>query len=440
MTTDAGATGQAVPRVAPLLVIAPLRVVVVGQGYVGLPLAMRAVAVGHDVIGLEISIDRVKRLSAGESFVEDVAATTLAAALESGRYRVTDSAAELDGFEVAVVTVPTPLRDGAPDLSYIESAAANLAPFVRPGCLVVLESTTYPGTTESIFTPLLEAGSGLRAGQDFAVGYSPERIDPGNREWTFETTPKVVSGIDAGSLARTEEFYRSLVGQTVAVSSPRSAELAKLLENTFRHVNIALVNELAMFAADLDIDVWESIDAAATKPFGFMKFTPGPGVGGHCLPIDPSYLSWTVRQRLGRSFRFVELANDINDHMPDYVVSRVVRALNRQGRALSRARVLVLGLAYKRNSSDARESPALALIERLLLAGAEVAAADPHVVEEVEGSALRRIVLDRAEIERADVVILVTDHDAFDLDLVNTHAKYVLDTRHRLDGDHVEHL
>ncbi len=418
------------------------RVVVVGQGYVGLPLAMRAVAVGHDVTGLEVSIDRVKRLSAGESFVEDVSAETLQAALESGRYRVTDGAATLEGFDVAVVTVPTPLSEGVPDLSHIESAAKTLAPFVRAGCLVVLESTTYPGTTESIFAPLLEAGSGLRAGKDFGVGYSPERIDPGNREWTFETTPKVVSGIDAPSLARTDSFYRSLVATTVTVSSPRSAELTKLLENTFRHVNVALVNELAMLAADLDIDVWESIDAAATKPFGFMRFTPGPGVGGHCLPIDPSYLSWTVRQRLGRSFRFVELANDINDHMPDYVVSRVVRALNRQGRALSRARVLVLGLAYKKNSSDARESPALALVAGLLREGAEVAAADPHVVEEVllDGSGVRRVTLSRVELERADVVILVTDHDAFDLALVTRHARYVLDTRHRMAGDRVEHL
>ncbi|MDQ4038804.1 MAG: nucleotide sugar dehydrogenase [Actinomycetota bacterium] len=402
---------------------------------------MRAVAVGHDVTGLDVSIDRVKRLSAGESFVEDVCTSVLQAALASGRYRVTDSAAALDGFDVAVLTVPTPLQDGVPDLGYIRSAAATLAPFLRPGCLVVLESTTYPGTTEQIVVPLLEAGSGLLAGGDFAVGYSPERIDPGNREWTFQTTPKVVSGIDPVSLARTEAFYATLVNETVAVSSPRSAELTKLLENTFRHVNIALVNELAMLAADLDIDVWEAIDAAATKPFGFMRFAPGPGVGGHCLPIDPSYLSWTVRQRLGRSFRFIELANDINDHMPDYVVSRVARALNRQGRALSRARVLVLGLAYKRNSSDARESPAVAIIERLLQDGAEVAAADPHVVEEVlDGSGLRRVSADREELERADIVILVTDHEAFDLGLVAACSRYVLDTRHRMDGDNVEQL
>jgi len=421
--------------------VTPARVAVLGQGYVGLPLAMKAVAAGHDVVGIDASTERVKRLAAGDSFVEDVPRVALEAALRAGRYTVTDDALACEGFDVAVVTVPTPLHEGAPDLSYIESAARMLAPHVRPGCLVVLESTTYPGTTEQLFVPILEAGSQLIAGLDFAVGYSPERIDPGNRTWDLETTPKLVSGIDAESLDRTDAFYSSFVATTVRVSSCRAAELAKLLENTFRHVNVALVNELAMFAHDLDIDVWEAIDAAATKPFGFMKFTPGPGVGGHCLPIDPSYLSWTVRQRLGRSFRFVELANDINDHMPDYVASRLMRALNRQGVALSRAKVLVLGLAYKRNAGDARESPAVALIHRLLADGAEVSVADPHVVERMPTDALtRRVELSKRELERADAVVLVTDHDAFDYGLVTAHAALVLDTRHRLDGPNVDQL
>ncbi|MBA3252149.1 MAG: nucleotide sugar dehydrogenase [Geodermatophilaceae bacterium] len=417
------------------------RLVVVGQGYVGLPLAMRAVQAGHDVTGLDTSIDRVKRLSAGDSFVEDVPDTELLAALASGRYRVTDSPSACDGFDVAVVAVPTPLRDSAPDLGYVEQAARTLAPFVTRDCLVVLESTTYPGTTEAVVVPLLEAGSGLTAGWDFAVGYSPERIDPGNAEWTLTTTPKIVSGIDPASLARTEKFYGALVERTVPVSSTRSAELAKLLENTFRHVNIALVNELAMVAADLGVDVWEAIDAASTKPFGFMRFTPGPGVGGHCLPIDPSYLSWTVRQRLGRSFRFVELANDINDHMPDYVLSRLMHGLNRQGRAMSRSRVLVLGLAYKRNSGDAREAPAAALIDLLVREGAEVAVVDPHVVEELPLPAtVRRVALSQAELAAADAVVLVTDHEAFDYELVAEHAGYVLDTRNRMRGPRVEQL
>ena len=421
--------------------VTPLRVAVLGQGYVGLPLSMKAVAAGHDVVGIDASTERVKRLAAGDSFVEDVPRVALEAALRAGRYAVTDDALACEGFDVAVVTVPTPLREGAPDLSYIESAARMLAPHVRPGCLVVLESTTYPGTTEQLFVPILEAGSQLIAGLDFGVGYSPERIDPGNRTWDLESTPKLVSGIDSASLDRTDAFYSTFIRTTVRVSSCRAAELAKLLENTFRHVNVALVNELAMFAHDLDIDVWEAIDAAATKPFGFMKFTPGPGVGGHCLPIDPCYLSWTVRQRLGRSFRFVELANDINDHMPDYVASRLMRALNKQGVALSRAKVLVLGLAYKRNAGDARESPAVTLIHRLLADGAEVAVADPHVVERMPTDVLtRRVALTEHELKQADAVVLVTDHDAFDYDLVTAHAALVLDTRHRLDGPNVEQL
>jgi UDP-N-acetyl-D-glucosamine dehydrogenase len=419
----------------------PLRLVVAGQGYVGLPLAMRAVTVGHDVTGLEVSADRIKRLAAGESFVEDISSAQLRQALDSGRYRVTDRPDECAGFDVAVITVPTPLDEGVPDLTFIESAARMLAPYISVGSLVVLESTTYPGTTEAMLVPLLNAGSGLKAGQDFWVGYSPERIDPGNADWTLQTTPKVISGINAKSLARVEAFYGTIVDRTVQVSSPKSAELAKLLENTFRHVNIALVNELAMFAADLGIDVWEAIDAASTKPFGFMRFTPGPGVGGHCLPIDPSYLSWTVRQRLGRSFRFVELANDINDHMPDYVGSRVSHALNRQGLALSRSRVLVLGLAYKRNSSDARESPAAALVDFLVGEGADVSVADPHVVEHhVLSPNVRRVTLSQVEVERANVVVLVTDHDAFDYPMVAAHAACVLDTRHRMEGSHVEQL
>ncbi len=417
------------------------RLVVAGQGYVGLPLAMAAVAAGYDVVGYDVSVERVKRLADGDSFVEDVSVEVLAAALASGRYRVTDDRLACEDFDIAVITVPTPLHDGQPDLSYIESAALDLAPHLRRGAIVILESTTYPGTTDELLVPLLEAGSGLTAGVDFAVGYSPERIDPGNRTWTLATTPKVVSGIDAHSLDLIDAFYSSVIDRTVRVSSTRAAELAKLLENTFRHVNIALVNELAMFAADLGIDIWEAIDAASTKPFGFMRFTPGPGVGGHCLPIDPSYLSWTVRQRLGRSFRFVELANDVNDHMPDYVHARLVRGLNQRGLAMSKAKLLVLGLAYKANSSDARESPAVTLVERLCRDGADVAVCDPHVREEVAaGLPARRVELTVAEIEAADAVVLVTDHAEFDNPIIVEHARYVLDTRNRLEGACVERL
>jgi UDP-N-acetyl-D-glucosamine dehydrogenase len=415
--------------------------VVVGQGYVGLPLAMRAVDAGHEVVGYETDAGRVKRLLAAETYVEDVPSASLAAALATGRYKPTDDEAACAGFDVAVVTVPTPLRDGAPDLSYIESATGTLARHLRPGATVILESTTYPGTTEELVAPLLENGSGLAAGVDFHLGYSPERIDPGNPEWNLANTPKVVSGIDDASLVAVRGFYDTVVETTVAVSGCKEAELTKLLENTFRHVNIALVNELAMFAGDLGIDVWESIDAASTKPFGFLRFTPGPGVGGHCLPIDPSYLSWRVRRALGQPFRFVELANDINDHMPDYVVSRLVVALNRTRQAVNGSRILLLGLAYKRNTGDDRESPAVVVAERLLALGAEVCAADPHVREGHVDGRVQRVDVTPAELSAADAVVLLTDHDAFDLDEVRAHAPYVLDTRHRIaPGDRVEYL
>ena len=419
----------------------PPKIVVVGQGYVGLPLAMRAVEVGYQVVGYDVDETRVKRLAAAESYVEDVHADALAAALGSGRYLPTSADEALAGFDVAVITVPTPLREGVPDLSYIEASAATLGRHLRPGATVVLESTTYPGTTEELLAPLLEEASGLAAGDDFLLGYSPERIDPGNPTWGLVNTPKVVSGIDERSREAVGSFYGSLVERTVSVKSPKEAELAKLLENTFRHVNIALVNEIAMFAGDLGIDVWETIEAAATKPFGFLRFTPGPGVGGHCLPIDPSYLSWRVRRRLGHSFRFVELANDVNDHMPDYVVRRLMVALNRRRLALNGSRVLVMGLAYKKNSSDDRESPATVLTERLLGLGAEVRAADPHVVEGHVDARVVRVEVTAEEAAAADAVVLLTDHDGFDYEAVAASARYVLDTRRRLPAaPNVEHL
>ena len=278
----------------------------VGQGYVGLPVAMRAVEVGFDVVGFDVSVERVEALARGESFVGDVSDATVAAALEAG-YLPTFDAADLAGFDVAVISVPTPLRDGAPDLAYIEDAGRALGAHLRKGACVVLESTTYPGTTAELLGPILEEASGLVRGE-YALGYSPERIDPGNETHTFVNTPKVTSGVDDASLAVVDAFFAALVDTTVAVGSPAEAELVKLLENTFRHVNIALVNELAMFARELGVDVWRAIDAASTKPFGYMRFTPGPGVGGHCLPIDPSYLAWRVKQHLGQTFRFVELA------------------------------------------------------------------------------------------------------------------------------------
>ena len=416
-----------------------MRVVIAGQGYVGLPLAVRAAQVGHSVVGFDVDEERIKRLAVGESYVDDISSAELQGILDAGSFHPSSDPRSLAGFDVAVIAVPTPLREGAPDLRYIEDSARMLARYLRPGATVALESTTYPGTTAELVAPILEEGSGLIAGVDFFLGYSPERIDPGNREWNLTTTPKVVSGINEASLAKVDAFYSSVVDTTVPVGDCKVAELAKLLENTLRHVNIALVNELAVFAHDLDIDIWEAIDAASTKPFGYMRFVPGPGVGGHCLPIDPSYLSWRVQRTLGQSFRFVELANDINNHMPDYVIRRLVAALNKQRKAVNGSTVLLLGLAYKKNSGDARESPARRIASLLLDMGAEVRAADPHVVEDAHVDPRVVLVQPTAEqIAAADAVVLLADHDAFDLDLVVEHAKYVLDTRHRLTGPTVE--
>ncbi|QNA91993.1 MULTISPECIES: nucleotide sugar dehydrogenase [unclassified Microbacterium] len=418
----------------------PQKVVVIGQGYVGLPVAMRAVDAGFVVIGLDIDERRVRALARGESFVEDISGAELAEALGSGRYTPTTSYDEARGFDIAVISVPTPLRESLPDLTFIEEAGRSLAEHLTPGATVILESTTYPGTTEELLVPILESGSGLRAGDDFYVGYSPERIDPGNQKWNLQTTPKVVSGINPPSLQRVQAFFDRIVDRTVPVSGTREAELTKLLENTFRHVNIALVNELAVFANQLGVNVWESIDAAATKPFGFMKFTPGPGVGGHCLPVDPSYLSWQVRRELGKSFRFVELANDINEHMPSYVVERSIDLLNADRKAVNGSKIILVGLSYKKNTGDVREAPAKRIIELLTQLGAEVSAADPHVSEHQWPAATTRIDLNREGIDSFDLAIVVTDHDEFDVSRLTAGSTPVLDTRNVLHGDNVTRL
>jgi nucleotide sugar dehydrogenase len=408
------------------------KIAVVGQGYVGLPLAMRAAEVGFRVVGYDVSDSRVATLRAGRSYVEDVPDEAIERALEHN-YWPTRDPLDLRAFDVAVITVPTPLRDGLPDLTFIENAGRDLAPRLSAGALVVLESTTYPGTTEELLVPILEEGSGLRAGHDFFCGYSPERIDPGNATWGFVNTPKVVAGIDAASRDAVEAFYGSLVEKVVPVGSTAEAELVKLLENTFRHVNIALVNELAMFARDLGVDIWSAIDAAATKPFGYMRFTPGPGVGGHCLPIDPSYLAWRVERRLGESFRFVELANDVNRHMPDYVVRRVIALLNEHERAVKGSRILLLGLAYKAATSDWRESPSTTVAEELLALGADVRVHDAHVPADAETGFVRSDCTPD-DLAAADIVILLVDHPDLDHEAICEHAKLVLDTRAALRG------
>ena len=409
------------------------KVVVVGQGYVGLPVAMRAVAVGFPVVGYDASAERVQALQAGQSYVGDVSDAELAGALDAG-YRATADPDDLAGFDVAVISVPTPLRDSAPDLSYIEMAGADLAPHLRPGVCVILESTTYPGTTTELLLPILAEGSALAPG-DFFVGYSPERIDPGNLTHGLVNTPKVVSGADDASLAVVDAFFSALVDQTVPVGSCAEAELVKLLENTFRHVNIALVNELAMFARDLDVDVWRAIDAAATKPFGYMKFTPGPGVGGHCLPIDPSYLAWRVKQHLGHTFRFVELANDVNEHMPDYVHERVTAMLNRQRKPLNGSRVLLLGLAYKKATSDWRESPSVHVADRLAASGAEVQICDPYIADvNAQHVTYPMVPFDADELAFADLVVVLVDHPEFDPAVIAASSQLVFDTKNLLRG------
>ena len=423
------------------------RVAVLGQGYVGLVVAMRASEAGFDVVGLEVDERRVESLRAGRSYVEDVSDETLQAALDRG-YLPTAQPADLAGFDVAVISVPTPLTQEQPDLSFIEAAARDVGRALRPATLVILESTTYPGTTEEVVLPALEetAPGSLHAGTDFLLGYSPERIDPGNPQFSLQNTPKVVSGIDAASLHAVEMFYSAFVSKVVPVSSTGAAELSKLIENTFRHVNIALVNEMAMFAGDLDIDVWEAIDAAATKPFGFMPFKPGPGVGGHCLPIDPTYLSWRVRHRLGETFRFVELANDLNAHMPGYVVRRIQALLNRRQLPVNGSNIVVLGVAYKGNSGDARESPSIPIIDQLASLGAKVTSIDPHVDPlnlPTDHQVRLERTLDPAKLRAADLVVLVTDHEEFDYDLVVRESQQIFDTRNRLasyNSGNVEHL
>ena len=407
------------------------KLAVIGQGYVGLPVAMRAVEAGFDVIGFDVDKNKISGLSAARSHIEDVSDAELSEALASGRYKPSESPNDLENFDIAVISVPTPLRDGVPDISYVESAADLVGSYVTVGSLVILESTTYPGTTEEVVCPRLESGSGLIAGSDFFVGYSPERIDPGNQVWGFQQTPKVVAGIDPTSLDMASEFYSHLIDSVIEVSGTREAELTKLLENTFRHVNIALVNEMAIHARALDIDIWEVIAAASTKPFGFMPFHPGPGVGGHCLPVDPSFLSWRFERRLGVVSRFVKIADDVNNNMPSYVARRIQAGLNDRRKAVNGSVVLVLGVAYKRNSSDARETPATPLIHELLRLGADVRVHDPYVSEFEPVDEVVAVDLTAEEVAAADVVVLVTDHDCFDYDLITEHADYVFDTRNR---------
>ncbi len=408
-------------------------VAVFGQGYVGLPVAIRAADVGFRVIGFDVDEHKINGLRRGISHVEDIASSVVAASIENGSYFPTSSTDDLAGFDIAVISVPTPLTNDAPDLRFIESAVDMLCPHLRPGATVILESTTYPGTTDELVAPRIERATGLAAERDYFLGYSPERIDPGNPIWNLVNTPKVVSGVGPASLDAVQWFFDQCIDKTIPVRTTREAEMTKLLENTFRHVNIALINELAMFAHDLDVDIWEVVDAAATKPFGFMRFTPGPGVGGHCLPVDPSYLSWAVENRLGKTFRFVELANDINRHMPDYVVRRLEAGLAER-KSLRGAEVVLVGMSYKANTSDARESPSVHVANRLIDLGASVRIVDSHIDERNMPTGATEIDLTVETLESAEAVIVLVDHDDVDIDLIEEHAQYVLDCRDVVNG------
>ena len=354
---------------------------VVGLGYVGLPLLVAASQRGFPVIGFDVDASKVDRLRAGVSYVPDVDPKELA---ELSGARFDDDPAVLEEAEVLLICVPTPLTDHAPDLSTVRGAAQVVGEHLLPGRLVILESTTYPGTTDDLVRPILEA-SGLRAGEDFALAYSPERIDPGQRVHRLGNTPKIVSGLTPVCRELASAFYARFVGEVVAAASTREAEMAKLIENTFRQVNIALVNELAMLSRDLGVDIWEALRLAGTKPFGYVPFWPGPGVGGHCIAIDPSYLSWRVGQQLGYGVGFIEHANEVNRKMPAYVVSRLGEALNDVGRPIRGSRILVLGVAYKAGVNDDRESPSLEVLERLLDKGAVVGYHDPYVPRALVG-------------------------------------------------------
>jgi UDP-N-acetyl-D-glucosamine dehydrogenase len=406
---------------------------IIGLGYVGLPLAVRAARLGHSVIGFDVNPARVAAINRGESDVGDVPAESVATLRDSGRLEATADFRRLRACDIVIICVPTPLnKTRDPDLRAIEQAAEATARALRAGQLVVLESTTWPGTTEEVVQPRLEA-TGMRVGEDIFLAFSPERIDPGqtsSKGWTVENTPKVVGGVTPACTALAAAFYGQITSQVVPVSSPRVAELTKLFENIFRNVNIALVNELALLCDRMGLSVWEVIDAAATKPFGFMKFTPGPGLGGHCIPIDPFYLTWKARE-FDLTTRFIELSGEVNAQMPRHVRELTLRALNRNGRALRGAEVVLLGVAYKKDVADSRESPVFKIMQLLEADGARITTVDPLIDEfqSHDGTLYRTTPFSETLLRQADCVVIVTDHSAFDYAQIVRWARAVVDTR-----------
>ncbi len=404
-------------------------VAVIGQGYVGLSVAAGAAVAGMTVHAVDVDTDRIAALAEGRNVVPGVDDGLFSDSVDTGRIHFGTDPEVTAAADVVLICVPTPVVEHRPDLSFIESAGRSIAPHLRRDSLVILESTTYPGTTESLLRPLLEAG-GLRSGKDFLLAYSPERIDPGNPKYGLRNTPRVVGGQTADATELGGAFYGQLVDEVVTVSSTRAAEMAKLLENTFRMVNIALVNELATLCAQQDLDVWEVIRAAASKPFGYMPFYPGPGVGGHCIPLDPTYLAWQSRRDTGRPFKLVEMAQDINAGMPEYVAARIIDALNDHGLSVKDARVLVLGVTYKPDVGDLRESAAVEVMAKLARRGAQVRFHDPYVEGVTEhGLKLRRSALTPAALRDADLVAVLTPHSSYDLESVVASASLVFDAR-----------
>ena len=403
---------------------------VVGLGYVGLPLSVEIVRSGLCAVGFDVDPEVVGGINGGVSHIEDVTGEELAEVLATGRLEATTDMARLAECDAISISVPTPLsKTQDPDVSFVIAASEAVAAALRPGQLVVLESTTYPGTTREVLLPALE-GTGLAVGEDFFLCFSPERVDPGNQVWKTKNTPKVLGGVTPECTAAGLAVYERFIDTMVAVSSTEAAEMVKILENTFRAVNIAMVNEVALIADRLDVDVWEVIEAAATKPFGFMKFTPGPGLGGHCIPVDPHYLAWKMRT-LDYRTRFIELASEINAEMPQFVVGKVRSALNARKKAVNGARILVLGVAYKRDVNDVRESPALDIIGLLAANGAEVNYHDPFVPDLAEdGAKLSSVALTDQALTEADAVVIVTDHTDVDYARVLERAAVVVDARH----------
>jgi UDP-N-acetyl-D-glucosamine dehydrogenase len=404
---------------------------IVGLGYVGLPLAVAFAQEGFNVIGVDVDAGKVDSLNRGESYVEDIPSAVLGPLVKAGLIRSTTDYAAMAAADAISICVPTPLRKTKdPDISYIIHAADCLAKHMPPGQgqLIVLESTTYPGTTDEIVLPRFSQ-DGLEVGRDFFMAFSPERIDPGRTDYTVRTTPKVIGGVTPACLEVAVALYGTVVDEPVAVSSTATAEMVKLLENTFRAVNIGLVNEVALMCDKLGLNVWEVVGAAATKPYGFMPFYPGPGLGGHCIPIDPHYLSWKLRT-LNYTARFIELAAEVNSHMPDYVVGKVGDALNQERKAINGSRILVLGAAYKRDVGDVRESPALDVIHLLRERGADVSYNDPHIsTVRFDGYQLSSVDLLADTVAAADCVVVVTDHAAYDWEWLAANARLIVDTR-----------